>query len=114
MAKLEKIIKAPHITEKYVRVRVRPPESFIKGSIRTHDIGRKGYSKRLAGRMKKTGKWATQEFLIARNEPLVVKKKILAELGLDKNEISYFAKDIGKKTSAGMRITMPGGWSRYD
>jgi hypothetical protein len=114
MAKLEKIIKPPHITENYIRVRVRPPESFIKGSIRTHDIGRKGYSKRLAGRTKKTGKWATQAFLIARNEPLATKKKILAELGFDKNETSYFAKYIGKKKSAGTQITMPGGWSRDD
>lgn len=54
----------PYAKSKYLRIRVRNPSSFIKGSFRTHDIGRKGHSKRIAGRLKRTGQWATQNYLI--------------------------------------------------
>lgn len=49
---------------KYIRIRVRPPQAFKSGSFRTHDIGRKGHSKRIAGISRKTGKWQTQSFLV--------------------------------------------------
>lgn len=49
---------------KYLRIRQLDPKLFIKGSFRTHDIGRrKGGTKRIAGRLKKTGKWATQSYI---------------------------------------------------
>ncbi len=56
------------ITGRYMRIRVRSPAVFKKGSFRTHDIGRLGHSKRIAGIRKKTGKWQTQAFLINKND----------------------------------------------
>lgn len=37
-------------TGRYVRVRVKSPKSFKPKSFRTHDIGRAGHSKRVAGK----------------------------------------------------------------
>jgi hypothetical protein len=54
------------LTKRYLRVRVREPSSFAYGSIRTNDTGRPGHDKRLAGILKKSGKWATQAWLIDR------------------------------------------------
>lgn len=53
---------------KYVRYRIRLPSLFKKDSLRTHDIGRKGHSKRIAGKHKKTGKWLTQAILITKSD----------------------------------------------
>lgn len=60
-----KIIKV-HKTTRYVRYRLRNPTSFRPSSFRTHDIGRKGHSKRIAGQLKRGGRWATQAILIAK------------------------------------------------
>jgi hypothetical protein len=62
------MIRKIHATERYIRVRVRDPKDFIPGSFRTHDIGRKGHSKRIAGRLKSTGEWETQAWLISRKD----------------------------------------------
>jgi len=70
------VIGNPHFTDKFERWRIREPSEFIKGSFRTHDIGRKGFSKRIAGKLKKSGKWATQAILISRAEPEAMKKKL--------------------------------------
>jgi hypothetical protein len=59
---------------KYIRIRVRNPKSFVKGSFRTHDIGRKGHSKRIAGILKRGRKWATQAFLVPKGERHLVPK----------------------------------------
>jgi hypothetical protein len=56
---------------KYVRIRVRNPRKFQRGSFRTHDIGRKGHSKRIAGKLK-TGPWATQAFLVLKSDKHLV------------------------------------------
>jgi hypothetical protein len=56
---------------------VRNPSAFVKGSFRTQDIGRKGHSKRIAGRLKSTGRWATQNFLIPKGEVRTLKSKML-------------------------------------
>ncbi|MCJ7768019.1 hypothetical protein MUP79_06480 [Candidatus Bathyarchaeota archaeon] len=53
---------------KYLRVRVRSPSVFRKGTLRTQDIGRAGHSKRIAGQLKRTGKWATQNFMIRKSD----------------------------------------------
>jgi hypothetical protein len=58
----------PYKQSRYLRVRVRAPSQFVKGSFRTQDIGRKGHSKRIAGRLKASGKWATQNFLINKKD----------------------------------------------
>lgn len=67
------VVGKPHITKQYERWRIREPSEFRKGSFRTHDIGRKGWSKRIAGRLKKGNEWATQAILISRKEPYWVK-----------------------------------------
>ncbi len=54
------------VTPRFVRVRVRSPRAFDPKTFRAHDIGRLGHSKRIAGILKKTGKWATQSFLVSR------------------------------------------------
>lgn len=55
-------------TGRYVRVRVKSPKSFKPKSFRTHDIGRAGHSKRVAGKLKKSGRWGTQAYLIPKKE----------------------------------------------
>lgn len=51
-----------------VRVRLRDPKDFIPASFRLHDIGRPGKTRRIAGRLKSTGRWATQSFLFDRED----------------------------------------------
>jgi hypothetical protein len=53
---------------RYHRIRVCDPKKFKAGSFRAHDIGRRGHSKRIAGRLKKSGKWATQAFLVSKTD----------------------------------------------
>lgn len=57
-----------HFTRRYVRFRIRSPRRFKRSSFRTQDIGRKGHSKRIAGRLKSTGKFATQSILVTRKD----------------------------------------------
>ena len=54
------------ITDNYVRVRVREPKRFVRKSFRTHSLGR-GWSKRVAGVLKDSGKWATQTYLVSKH-----------------------------------------------
>ena len=70
---------AIEITKRYERYRIRHPREFIKRSFRTHDIGKRGYSKRIAGRLKSTRKWATQSLLISHEEPEYMKQKLRAQ-----------------------------------
>lgn len=67
IAGMKKGVK-PEITENYIRFRIEMPDKFKKGSFRTDDIGRVGYTKRIAGIKKYSGKWATQSFLISKKE----------------------------------------------
>jgi hypothetical protein len=71
-------IKKPHVTAQYERWRVRNPKQFMPASFRTQDIGRKGYSKRIAGKLR-SGKWATQSLLISHRETPVMKEKLREE-----------------------------------
>lgn len=57
-----------HMTKRYVRYRIREPKDFVKNSFRTHDIGRVGHTKRIAGILKKSGKWATQAIIVNRKD----------------------------------------------
>jgi hypothetical protein len=71
-------IKRPHFTKRYARYRIEDPNKFMKSSLRTQDIGRKGHSKRIAGQLKSTGQWKTQAILISKKdykEGTRVKKK---------------------------------------
>lgn len=65
-----------HKTKRFIRIRILDPKLFRKSSLRTHDIGRKGFSKRIAGKLKKTGEWQTQAILISRDESPSMKKKL--------------------------------------
>lgn len=62
------VVGGVHLTKNYARYRLIDPGKFVPGSLRTHDIGRKGHTKRIAGRLRSTGKWATQAILIARED----------------------------------------------
>jgi len=62
------VVGRVHLTKRYARYRQIDPEKFIPGSFRTHDIGRPGHTKRIAGRLKSTGKWATQSMLVSRED----------------------------------------------
>jgi hypothetical protein len=59
-------IKKPRFTSKFARYRIEDPAKFKEGSFRTHDIGRKGHSKRIAGQLKGTGAWKTQAIIVTR------------------------------------------------
>ena len=65
-----------HFTKRFERHRIKSPSLFKKGSFRTHDIGMKGGSKRIAGVLKSSNKWATQAVLISRKEPRSMKVKL--------------------------------------
>ncbi len=54
------------VTKRFVRVRVKHPRLFHPRTFRVHDIGRLGHSKRVAGILRKTGKWSTQGYLVSR------------------------------------------------
>ena len=64
LEKLKKVHGTAMNIGKYWRIQILPPELFKRGSFRTHDIGRKGGHKRIAGILKSTGRWATQSFLL--------------------------------------------------
>lgn len=64
------------MTKRYERWQIRSPKDFIKRSFRTHDIGRKGFSKRIAGKLKSTGKWGTQSLLISKVESEPMKRQL--------------------------------------
>jgi hypothetical protein len=49
----------------YYRVVLRPKSEFIK--FRTHDVGREGHTKRIAGK-RSSGSWATHSWLIHKND----------------------------------------------
>lgn len=66
------------MTERYERRRIRSPNQFIHGSFRTKDIGHKGGTKLVVGRLR-TGKWATQSLLIGRGEPEAKKRELRKE-----------------------------------
>ena len=72
-----KVNTMPYKHSKYLRIRVRSPSAFVKGSFRTQDIGRRGHSKRIAGRLKTTGRWATQNFLIQKSDAATPKARML-------------------------------------
>ena len=50
-----------------LRIRIKSPSSFFSGSFRTHDVGERGKLMRIAGKLKKTGKWATQSWVLQLN-----------------------------------------------
>jgi hypothetical protein len=63
-------------TANFERHRIADPHICHAGSFRTQDIGRTGYSKRIACVRASTGKWITQSLLIHNDEPLAMKRKL--------------------------------------
>jgi hypothetical protein len=57
-----------HYTKHYARERLRNPSEFQKSSFRTYDVGRKGHTKIIIGKLKSTGKWRTQAVLHSRKD----------------------------------------------
>ena len=68
------------MTERYERHRIVNSNVCIPNSFRTHDIGKKGRTKRIACISKITGKWITQSMLISHNEPSEMKRKLRAQV----------------------------------
>lgn len=65
-----------HITKRFERHRIVSPSVCIPGTFRYHDIGRAGYSARVACIRKRDKKWITQAILIDHREPPEMKKKL--------------------------------------
>jgi hypothetical protein len=61
-------IMTVEVTKRYLRVRVRSKRAFKPTMYRIQDVGRKGHTKRLAGVLKKTGKFATATWLFDIND----------------------------------------------
>jgi len=68
MAKLKGGQKV-HRTKKYNRYRIRDPDEFKKSSFRTIDIGRPKRHQLIRGKLKKTGKYATQAVIVEKGTP---------------------------------------------
>ena len=57
------MIKIPvEIKGKILRVRVKNPKMFRRGTFRTQDVGSRGHTMRVGGRLKSTGRWETQSW----------------------------------------------------
>ena len=57
-----------HLTKHYARYRIRNPTTFQPYSFRTLDIGRKGHSKAVIGRLKGKTSATIQAILIKRKD----------------------------------------------
>ena len=79
-------IGKPVETKNFIRVQLNPSYRYV--ALRTHDIGRKGFSKRIAGKTI-DGKWETQGYLISKKEPI---QRFLRLLG----QMEYQFKKAGK------------------
>lgn len=60
----------------YYRIEVRPKERFLE--YRTHDIGREGHTKRLAGQSI-NGTWRTKSWLIQKEDAHVEGKELIID-----------------------------------
>lgn len=60
----------------YYHVEVRPESEFT--GFRTHDIGREGHSKRVAGH-RSSGSWDTQKWLISKKDAHIEDGKLVAD-----------------------------------
>lgn len=58
----------------YYHVRIRDKNEFV--TFRTHDVGRKGHSQRVAGK-RRSGSWATQKWLISKEDAYIDDKGYL-------------------------------------
>ena len=86
-----------HKTTRYERIRIRDPRRFAE--FRIKDIGRKGYSKIIVGRLRNTRRWVTQAVLISRVESQSTKVKLRAKA---KNKIRLARRDRRKYYSKPM------------
>ena len=65
------------VTEDYIHLPIREADEFQESSFRTDDIGKKGFSKRVAGKLRSTGKWATQKYLVSTDESPQMKRSFV-------------------------------------
>jgi hypothetical protein len=64
------------ITGNFERHRILDPSDCVPNTFRTAEIGRIGFSKRVACINRHTGKWATQSLLIHKDENPEMKRKL--------------------------------------
>jgi len=70
----------------YWHIRLIHPKHFYSNTFRSHDVGRKGHAIRIAGRLKKTFRYATQAWRIAKTDVKITQSHIEGKTlhGLDK------------------------------
>jgi len=56
------------LKKNYWHIRLEDPAKFDRETFRTQDVGRKKHSMRVAGVRKRTGKWATQKWMLAKSD----------------------------------------------
>lgn len=61
-------MEQPDLTKHFARYRQRDPEQFVKGTMRTKDVGREGHSKLIVGKLRASQKYAIQSVLIDRKD----------------------------------------------
>ena len=77
------------ITKNYLRIRMKQPSLFLKGSFRTQDVGKAGGTKRIAAKLKKTRQFTTQgwifELKALKTRPSTLKtlRMIIPQLSLE-------------------------------
>lgn len=78
----------------YYHIEVRPKTQFT--SFKTHDVGRSGHTQRVAGR-RKSGGWATQKWLISKNDAHVENGRLVADDSNVKQIMSRIPGEIRRK-----------------
>lgn len=95
-------------TTNFVRIRLRNPSEFKKGTFRQTDVGRDvrlhkiDYTGRIAGKLKSNDKWATQSYLVARYHPTGKART--------KNEVTRDVKKLVGKANQELARKRGGGW----
>jgi len=55
------------IKANYLRIRIKEPSLFVKGTFRTKSIGKTGGVKMIVGRLKRSNTWNTQSYIFSIN-----------------------------------------------
>ena len=58
----------PDLTRSFARYRQRDPSLFVRGSLRTKDVGRSGHTKMVFGKLRSTGEFQIQSVLVNRKD----------------------------------------------
>jgi hypothetical protein len=77
----------------YYRVIIRPKSEFV--TFRTHDVGRKGHTQRIAGK-RSSGSWATHSWLIHKDDAFVESGKLQSKKSKIKDVLNRLRGPIKK------------------